>query len=115
MTEQEIFDTVVKHLATQGRRAADDEGRCRYRAPDGAKCAVGCLLTDEEYNPAWEGEVVDNARLPPRFADSLAVWGELQSAHDHSSSVEDLHEKLGEIADKHSLDATLVETVTRWS
>lgn len=50
LTAQEMFTTVVLHLRKQGRRAVEEKDGvfyCRYRASDGASCAVGCLLTDD--------------------------------------------------------------------
>lgn len=29
-------------------------GMCRYRTPDGNKCAVGCFIPDEVYLNQWE-------------------------------------------------------------
>lgn len=53
---QEVFGQVAKHLLTQGGRStATDVGEfCAYRGDDGCKCAAGCLIGDEEYDPSWE-------------------------------------------------------------
>lgn len=56
MTNQEIFDRVVRHLAKQGRPAAYDDGTCAYRMPDGEACAIGCLIPDENYSRRLEGK-----------------------------------------------------------
>lgn len=61
-TPQEVFDFVVNHLYKQGRPAlhnitnhgGDGSVKCAYRSQDGLTCAVGCLLTDEEYKPDME-------------------------------------------------------------
>lgn len=55
MTAQEIFNRVARHLLDQGERSATDGG-CLYRGPRGLSCAVGCLLTDADYQPNMEGE-----------------------------------------------------------
>lgn len=60
-TDQEIFDTVARHLLNQGKRSAvvdsDIGGNgCRYRTDDGLMCAVGCLINDEAYAPDLEGK-----------------------------------------------------------
>ena len=55
MDNQEIMETVAKHLLKQGRRSLDADGRCMYRAPNGDKCAVGCLLPDDLYDVSFEG------------------------------------------------------------
>ena len=63
LSKQEIFDTVTKHLATQGEQATinheDDGPSCQYHAPDGGlKCAVGCLIPDDMYLSGMEGKTV---------------------------------------------------------
>ena len=74
MTLQEIYDKVKAHLIAQGRPAmcvlTGEEGYtgatgspirgevCMYRAPDGAKCAAGCLIPDEKYHPSMEGKTL---------------------------------------------------------
>jgi hypothetical protein len=58
MTDQEIFDTVAKHLLTQKAKALSENGTCAYRGENGTKCAVGCLISDEDYFPSIEGKVV---------------------------------------------------------
>lgn len=60
---QVIFDTVVDHLFTQGRPAKtilNGALTCAYRGDDGTKCAVGCLLDDEQYDPDLEGNNVQD-------------------------------------------------------
>lgn len=47
---QEIFDTACAALIKQGRLSVSETGVCQYRGLDGAKCAVGHLIPDEEYN-----------------------------------------------------------------
>ena len=48
-TAQEIFDTVYHHFITNKQpRSTNTFGGCQYRGPNGTKCAVGVLLTDDE-------------------------------------------------------------------
>jgi hypothetical protein len=55
-TLQEIFDQVKDHLLTQNQKAVNpNTADCMYRTSEGLKCAVGCLISDEEYNPTFEG------------------------------------------------------------
>ena len=65
MNLQEIFDKVATHLLTQNKKAQSPvvpgeqiKPKCLYRAPDGSKCAVGCLIPDDLYDPAIEGSSV---------------------------------------------------------
>jgi hypothetical protein len=59
VTKQEVFDFVCTSLINQGRGSYDPEfgdvGMCLYRHPDGAKCAVGHMIADEEYVPRMDG------------------------------------------------------------
>ena len=58
-SRQETFETVVKHLIRQGKKAeVVGSLSCRYRTPDGLKCAAGCLIPDSEYSPSFEGQIV---------------------------------------------------------
>jgi hypothetical protein len=110
MDPQEIFDTVAKHLLTQGKKAVDKyTGLCTYRAPDGLKCAVGCLIPDDVYKPE-----MDNGTSAGRIdtiyinfpeveeylgIDNLSLLCDLQDIHDVSDWRSDT-------AIKHSLECT---------
>lgn len=91
MKNQEIFETVSRHLFTQGKRSVSGSGSsCLYRGPNGTSCAVGFLIPDDQYNPDMEFMGVD--RLIANFVDTTPVLkslkrnvgllGHLQSAHD---------------------------------
>lgn len=89
MKRQEIFDAVLTHIRAQKKRAYDSVmGTCCYRGEGGTSCAIGCLLTDEEYAPNLEGksacELALHGRLPGRLRPKQnALFLEaLQSAHD---------------------------------
>jgi hypothetical protein len=124
MTKQEIFDTVVRHLKKQGRLAkqftTDSEGRavkqCCYRADNGDKCAVGCLITDDEYNPGMEDMSVTllqmGDRLPTRLTPHVDFLETLQAAHDSSSTVEQCMVRLRIAADIAGLNPAVLDEVT---
>lgn len=88
MNPQEIFDTVSAHLRSMPRRSIDD-GICKYRAEGGLKCAVGCLITDDEYDEEMDegvtsvSSLADRNLLPDRLAPYLDVLERLQSVHDY--------------------------------
>lgn len=100
MTPQEIFDTVARHLFEQGTQAYNDNiEQCRYRGPGGTKCAVGCLIPDEAYDPEMEGWSVDyvvvahggnaddpNPSFPAWLGDNLGLLSGLQDVHDLKES-----------------------------
>lgn len=89
LSEQETFETVARHLFKQGERAML-HGYCQYRAPDGMKCAIGCLFTDEEYEPLMESHSVKDLYnlnvLPNRLYKEvlMPLLVELQNVHDTS-------------------------------
>lgn len=98
MTEQEAFDTVVRHLFAQGRQSASgappNENKCLYRGPGGAKCAVGCLIPDRLYDPAMEDknseELVHGAFPSLGFLAPLSgILYDLQWVHDSDENWKD--------------------------
>jgi hypothetical protein len=84
MTNQQVFNKVIRHLRRQGKAAVVD-GVCAYRASDGSKCAVGCLIPDELYHPYMEGVQADKEEMP-KFLRLLGVdvrlAKRLQCLHD---------------------------------
>jgi len=52
---QDVFDTCAVHLLTQKHRAMQGAS-CAYRGNRGQKCAVGCLIADNEYQSAMENK-----------------------------------------------------------
>lgn len=111
MTKQQVFDKVVAHLLAQGGRAMGDDGYdCAYRTESGLMCAVGCLIPDELYSSATEGQLVgavlaSSPELQKLFnTDVLSsdlLW-DLQSCHD-SESVAEWSAGLRRIAIQHDL------------
>lgn len=66
---QTIFDKVAKHLLAQRKRAQNRlGGACVYRSSDGLKCAIGCLIPDEHYDPLIEGTVISDLEFTSRSA-----------------------------------------------
>lgn len=81
---QDVFNQVAFHLLSQGERAVEEVcGACVYLAPDGLRCAAGCLISDEEYDEAMEWnswiDLVDTELVPNEHADLII---ELQNLHD---------------------------------
>ncbi len=61
MNKQEVFDKVASHLLTQKRLSVNKNNSaiCRYKTKKGLKCAIGCLIPDELYDPDIEGRTVN--------------------------------------------------------
>ena len=85
-SEQEIFNHVITHLANQERQSVGYDGECRYRSPEGMSCAVGCLISDEDYEVEMEG--ADVAYLIKRF--EAVSW--MASHRDLLDDLQDLHD-----------------------
>ena len=95
-TAQQVFDQVAKHMLTQMQKSEGtfthdsegtftyDEVKCLYRAEGGLKCAAGCLIADDEYDPEME-----NKGWPTLVTDGIApkeheyLISRLQGLHDN--------------------------------
>lgn len=104
MNRQEVFDTIVTHLRTQGKPARAAVGNCRYRMEDPnsgevLRCAIGCLIPDELYSPEMEGAGVTPLIFDAEFkgyelpeilinasADDRDFLSQLQRVHDQGLS-----------------------------
>jgi hypothetical protein len=121
MTEQEIFDTVATHLLTQGKRAGvygdPDKDQnptkffCQYRAPDNCKCAVGCLIPDNQYIPDMEGQNCEGSKVQYvlrvcGLKDHVLLLGSLQNIHDcdYGCYPGELEVDVVDLADRNDID-----------
>lgn len=87
---QELFDTVATHLLQQGVACIVD-GTPFYKGNNGMSCAIGYLITPENYHKRLEGQgVVDEgvyeaveASLGRKISEEeLQLLYELQDTHD---------------------------------
>lgn len=88
---QEVYDTVSAHLLKQNDKALNYRNRCAYRGADGKTCAVGCLISDDEYRLAFEGKRVSaiasfwfGENTPRVSAANVKLLTSLQRIHDSS-------------------------------
>lgn len=98
MTKQEIFNIVGLHLLNQNKKSTGDHGNpidssitCKYRGSNNLRCAVGCLIPDEEYTEGFEGDsLFDGSKLwiffkSKNYSDEiLYLMQKLQTIHDLS-------------------------------
>lgn len=64
MNKQEVFNKVANHLLTQNKKSWSDEiFDCAYKNNEGLKCAIGCLISDENYYPELESCCIDSEEL----------------------------------------------------
>ena len=91
-TKQEVFDKIVNHLRSMETRSANGAGTCRYRAPDGNKCAVGILISDNKYSESMEGlavcTLVDvfSHVLPKYISKYSGMLEKFQELHDEKTN-----------------------------
>jgi hypothetical protein len=94
-TKQSIFDQVAQHLLDQGRKAYQSGVGCVYRTKEGLRCAAGCLIPDDLYDPRMDNRdqgggsvrrsgLVQEALKKERIRDLGFVF-QLQEIHDMSS------------------------------
>jgi hypothetical protein len=55
MNKQEVFNKVWNHFVVNLGPASRDSEGCFYRGPNGAKCAIGIFIADEDYSDEMEG------------------------------------------------------------
>jgi len=111
MTEQEVFNIVVKHLAAQNwERSISDNKTCAYRGLNGKKCAIGALLLDDEVpkegatvHGRWFRPILERLGL---YTSDLGFLDQLQCAHDLSGlgSRSSMEEELKQIGARFRLE-----------
>ena len=81
-TAQEVFDQVKNHLLEQNESALEND-KCKYHY-NGLKCAAGCLIADDEYDPIIENrdwaDLVDMEYAPTAH---VTLIMDLQDIHDN--------------------------------
>ena len=104
-TNQEVYNTVVRHLQVQGVQAKGFGGQCIYRseviqegfcedspplhAP--LSCAVGCLIPKNKYNPEFENDVLSYRPALQALLTAEGMGGSydllerLQTVHDEDA------------------------------
>lgn len=85
-TKQEAFDIVWQAFVVEKRPQSVWSGHCRYRGPNGMKCAAGLLMADELYLSDFDTKGISVDGLPSHVRNSLCESSEfvqlLQTIHD---------------------------------
>lgn len=113
MTEQTAFNIVKNHLLTQMTKSIEEnefgDTQCLYRGPNGTKCAIGALITDEEYKRIEDARCKDLKVYEVEDLQIVSLQGltidfleELQIIHDHYE-VQDWKNQLEIFAKKYNL------------
>lgn len=106
-TKQETFDTIVAHLRKQNARSTSGFG-CKYRGPNGRKCAVGILIPDDKYKQDMEQcncDIVHIATLLEQLGHDVPLCRDMQTVHDHFN-IPDWESHFRVIAEKHNITYT---------
>lgn len=118
VSDQSIFDTVVKHLLTQGVRAGSYQHTgipgfiCSFRDEVGHKCAFGKLIPDELYVP--EMEKYNVTRLITVYPElnylqpHTAICNRLRQTHDYRDP-SDWRSALAEVAREFNLNTDVLQ------
>lgn len=69
-----VFNWVAGHLIEQDTQSKDDGGGCLYRGPEGTACAVGCLISDKDYEGWFETSAADDDYIIEAVASSNPKW-----------------------------------------
>jgi hypothetical protein len=111
ISKQETFNLVYRGLAAQGFQQSKAPVNavmfvCAYRGIEGRKCAVGLIITDQEYGP--DMECLPVATLWDRGLSSLMphdrfLLRDLQNAHDIGENPDMMKALLQAVAAKHDL------------
>ena len=107
-TEQEVFDQVAAHLLTQNKESENDNGECLYRAENGAMCAAGCLMSDEEHKNQWEGMSWHDVSKNTSITKHESLITDLQKLHD-AVDVEDWKKKLKVVTGNYRLNTAILD------
>lgn len=109
-TEQEAFDKVWDWFVVQGKpRSLNEDGGCAYRGKDGARCAVGVLVPDEEIGFLQEGPSIWSnshgwGRLDSlKGLDKHGFLTPLQACHDEAGCGKGIESRLRKFAEKQGL------------
>lgn len=91
MYDLALFDKVVAHLLKQNAKSETSPGGfCKYRGPNGLKCAVGFLISDKAYSDSIEYASVVDDKVKVALAksgvsiteDNILMLTDLQYLHD---------------------------------
>lgn len=118
MTLQQAFDKVWTWFVVEKHPASYvmelEMPVCRYRGPNGAKCAIGVLIPDEAYRPGFEYCSAYAVAGKPGVIKAMkglseADLNELQQCHDRAvrdvgKDIDtEIQERLREFAESRSL------------
>lgn len=95
MTTQEAYERIREHFSQPDAEFSVTENNiCRYRGPNGAKCAFGVLIENDEYRLEMEGagatSVMRTFNLPNLVGVDENFVEQAQETHDKCAQNESL-------------------------
>jgi hypothetical protein len=77
MTIDEMYIQMKEHFSKPDAVLGKTGINCLYRLDSDplspVRCAVGCLIPDDKYNPVWEGLGIRDAMKESNMADVLGI------------------------------------------
>ena len=111
MTPQEMFNKAYLGILDQGKQSRDGNF-CKYRGPNGLKCAVGHLI-DDDIALAWDKrtfssimEIRETKRfpIPEHIRENRVFLRQMQVAHDNTHSMKDFKVEMRKVASQYGLE-----------
>lgn len=114
-SKQDAFNKVVAHVRSMKSQAINAGSNllevCMYRTEDGKRCAIGALISDDDYHPSIEGNTVRaliaQGKIEQPSWSSPEFLISLQAIHDYTSNwkvhfIGETH--VQQVADKYDLE-----------
>lgn len=126
MNQQQILNKACEHLAHQKRTTWSIAGTCLYLSPEGLKCTVGCLMSEEQLKAygSYEGYVsllethareAGDSVMADFLRDNRSILEALQKAHDGDKcDAREMRVRLIGVARTFGLDDTAVNKIEEW-
>jgi len=93
----DVLKEMITGLVKQGKPAMLPDGSCVYRTECGNKCAIGQIITDEEYSKELENQVITDSKVKIAVQRSIGfdldceeieILSRIQKAHDNLKNLE---------------------------
>lgn len=106
----QIIQFVARHMILQNARSYDND--CMYRSEKGLTCAVGCIISDSEYDTEMETFGIHNQRFDKFGIETgrRALLGALQILHDSTMPYQ-WHNELMSLCNQCGLDTAALKAV----
>jgi hypothetical protein len=102
MSLQDAYEKIRQHFLDQKVVAVEpNTTMCQYRGPNGTMCAVGCLITDDNYSSDLEGNTIGTGKVAKAVIASTGLdvvpgnWNEDGSlAYKFLEQAQSIHDSL---------------------